>query len=157
MRGKGYLEPFYSIYHRITPAYAGKSHFMGVALLNYKDHPRLCGEKSITGLFRDSHKGSPPPMRGKGYMFVGFWCFVGITPAYAGKSTNCFQICGFGEDHPRLCGEKHVTRIFQQRATGSPPPMRGKGYLYKCPKYGRGITPAYAGKRSPLHEKDHLG
>ena len=49
-------------------------------------------------------------MRGKG----GFFCFlaviIGITPAYAGKSTKY----EYGErelgDHPRLCGEKIYNR-----------------------------------------------
>ena len=45
-------------------------------------------------------------MRGKAETFAVADFLVGITPAYAGKSADCFQICGFREDHPRLCGEK---------------------------------------------------
>ena len=49
----------------ITPAYAGKSHKNENGDTEFKDHPRLCGEKQrgdITGM---SFMGSPPPMRGK--------------------------------------------------------------------------------------------
>ena len=31
----------------ITPAYAGKSHFATNFHLNKRDHPRMCGEKSV--------------------------------------------------------------------------------------------------------------
>ena len=51
----------------------------------------------------------------------------GITPAYAGKS-EC--IC-------------RKTRLH----TGSPPPMRGKGYIRDVVRARIRITPAYAGKR----------
>ncbi len=50
---------------RITPAYAGKSHFILITQSINKDHPRLCGEKVLlTKPLRDI-QGSPPPMRGK--------------------------------------------------------------------------------------------
>ena len=50
---------------RITPAYAGKSKYSGSGIMRYRDHPRLCGEKSIDAPFTSVQKGSPPPMRGK--------------------------------------------------------------------------------------------
>ena len=46
MRGKVCSSHWDFNANRITPAYAGKSHFMGVALPSFKDHPRLCGEKT---------------------------------------------------------------------------------------------------------------
>ena len=67
MRGKAGLvdQPLHR--HGITPAYAGKS--FGVCLwgLNPRDHPRICGEKGVSG---------EVPQRSR-------W----ITPAYAGKRT----------------------------------------------------------------------
>ena len=50
-----------------------------------------------------------------------------ITPAYAGKSCNGVAYHSLNEDHPRLCGEKDVTRNQIGVDLGSPPPMRGKG------------------------------
>ena len=86
-------------------------------------------------------------MRGKGRGFSGFSDLLGITPAYAGKSTCprphlakswitpayagksccCYaaQVCR--QDHPRVCGEKF------------------RPYEKQRDRYG--ITPAYAGKR----------
>ena len=106
MRGKGYLEPFYSIYHRITPAYAGKSSLSLSAGLLGADHPRLCGEKVIPPPELPPVPGSPPPMRGKALTIIVLFIFFRITPAYAGKSLTEKQKDVFGKDHPRLCGEK---------------------------------------------------
>lgn len=47
MRGKGLLQIFISEPLGITPAYAGKSHFATNFHLNKRDHPRMCGEKSV--------------------------------------------------------------------------------------------------------------
>ena len=65
-------------------------------------------------------------MRGKAHCFGNVKDQVGITPAYAGKSPHARgQACN-GQDHPRLCGEKFLTRNSQTPEKGSPPPMRGK-------------------------------
>ena len=65
-------------------------------------------------------------MRGKAEAFAVADFFVGITPAYAGKSCN-----------------QHLKK---SRKIGSPPPMRGKD-LYKISGVNSTrITPAYAGK-----------
>ena len=55
-----------------------------------KDHPRLCGEKLQLLKSRTRFLGSPPPMRGKAEAFAVADFFVGITPAYAGKSRFWF-------------------------------------------------------------------
>ena len=71
-----------------------------------------------------------------------------ITPAYAGKrlslpifTTRCW-------DHPRVCGEKKRRLFSSEPGPGSPPRMRGKGQRNRKGMQGKGITPAYAGKRS---------
>ena len=50
---------------RITPACAGKSRTAGRGRRHYRDHPRVCGEKSIPGHPHTSRMGSPPRVRGK--------------------------------------------------------------------------------------------
>ena len=46
MRGKVIkIADFYGV-SRITPAYAGKSQFTTTPNREYRDHPRLCGEKT---------------------------------------------------------------------------------------------------------------
>ena len=87
-------------------------------------------------------------MRGKGNGAATFRITGGITPAYAGKSQAGSLSHKRIEDHPRLCGEKFLTRNSQTPEKGSPPPMRGKGDI-SCSVYAFcGITPAYAGKSS---------
>ena len=50
---------------RITPAYAGKSKEIPGEMLSIGDHPRLCGEKTVSQVLALTFLGSPPPMRGK--------------------------------------------------------------------------------------------
>ena len=91
-----------------------------------KDHPRPCGEKSNLQCLPNLQLGSPPPMRGKGYLQAALVARAGITPAHAGKSVcdkRIFILCG---DHPRPCGEKEPVKYILSQIKGSPPPMRGK-------------------------------
>ena len=99
-------------------------------------------------------------MRGKGSGSVPSYAFARITPAYAGKSFHRLSGLFSVRDHPRLCGEKDELDDGAKTATGSPPPMRGKGFQSGEGQFLIGITPAYAGKshywipESKL-EKDH--
>ena len=86
MRGKGEKETRSFKAAGITPAYAGKSRgvISGNGLI--PDHPRLCGEKCTQFRRFLEKRGSPPPMRGKGYTTAAESEENRITPAYAGKS-----------------------------------------------------------------------
>ena len=85
-------------------------------------------------------------MRGKGVSDHWTGRGHGITPAYAGKSCRWCQIVPYGEDHPRLCGEKQKPTKVTTTPAGSPPPMRGKEAWRRVPVQLWRITPAYAGK-----------
>ena len=86
MRGKDHEKSMGNLQNRITPAYAGKRIPTTTARVPRRDHPRLCGEKMMNGQTPIFSQGSPPPMRGK-VPYAGKIClYVGITPAYAGKS-----------------------------------------------------------------------
>ena len=85
-------------------------------------------------------------MRGKAFSQQKAETAQGITPAYAGKRQKRFRQYWFGQDHPRVCGEKLT---FGQTATeeaGSPPRVRGKERDCGEGAFVQGITPAYAGK-----------
>ena len=69
MRGKDIDFERSTHFHRITPAYAGKSLHSMMRLSGSGDHPRLCGEKNGDTEFDCSIPGSPPPMRGKAKNF----------------------------------------------------------------------------------------
>ena len=131
---------------RITPAYAGKSCHSSPDTAWQRDHPRLCGEKIVPNVEAITSAGSPPPMRGKAEAFAVADFFVGIPPAYAGKSTFCTKSVCFSWDHPRLCGEKSSNFPIVFAFSGSPPPMRGKVGLIVAGIAALRITPAYAGK-----------
>ena len=65
MRGKAGTESSTPTSARITPAYAGKRTLFCLAGRRNRDHPRVCGEKSMySGVFYERYR---------------------ITPAYAGK------------------------------------------------------------------------
>ena len=76
----------------ITPAYAGKRRCGQHSGLSLQDHPRLCGEKFTTAWFSYVTSGSPPPMRGKATNPTGALNTDRITPAYAGKSSECDRL-----------------------------------------------------------------
>ena len=86
MRGKVFVGCQIFFLSRITPAYAGKRKFRRLFLDEFRDHPRLCGEKGGFHFFAVDRQG--------------------ITPAYAGKSVPPDGLKINIRDHPRLCGEK---------------------------------------------------
>ena len=154
MRGKAPLRTAHSISRRITPAYAGKSSRPLRPPECRKDHPRVCGEKAAILRAVCVPIGSPPRMRGKAGPNSAHNAASGITPAYAGKSSNVPSAFRCGRDHPRVCGEKAFVRSCCASRTGSPPRMRGKVCTYSATEHGYGITPAYAGKSRPDPEPD---
>ena len=154
--------------HRITPAYAGKSLYVGLNFAQTEgspprmrgkvikctwgwyvpmDHPRVCGEKVCFSFRPTAFLGSPPRMRGKVGWSLSRSRRSGITPAYAGKSFKAQILITPLKDHPRVCGEKDFTPSPADFALGSPPRMRGKVRRERGPMRSRRITPAYAGKR----------
>ena len=108
MRGKAVTHGIITKVYGITPAYAGKRRCGQHSGLSLQDHPRLCGEKFTTAWFSYVTSGSPPPMRGKATNPTGALNTDRITPAYAGKSSECDRLFSLWWDHPRLCGEKQL-------------------------------------------------
>ena len=147
MRGKELLYQGRGRRQGITPAYAGKRAFIPRPRPTPRDHPRVCGEKPESGRWGEQDAGSPPRMRGKEWYLQGENPAPGITPAYAGKSSRESDCCNELQDHPRVCGEKAISRLMERRVRGSPPRMRGKGLLEVFVPEPLRITPAYAGKR----------
>ena len=70
----------------ITPACAGKRQDGCRRVWRTRDHPRVCGEKSLTSLKKQAKAGSPPRVRGKVFRPIQHLAEAGITPACAGKS-----------------------------------------------------------------------
>ena len=106
MRGKVKSSRPAPTYLRITPAHAGKRETKTMTMVTKRDHPRPCGEKLNSDGMVSTLLGSPPPMRGKGTLHSYRGYFFRITPAHAGKSSQCQQTTTLPRDHPRPCGEK---------------------------------------------------
>ena len=137
MRGKDRKDTDDAGIERITPAYAGKRQPDGQRRQLHRDHPRVCGEKSLPPRPMRAQRGSPPRMRGKENSSPKRLPTIGITPAYAGKSIR--------------------TRTGTSAPRGSPPHMRGKAscLYFRVPLTG--ITPAYAGKSYRERYGHHQG
>ena len=149
VRGKVDDVPGGVLHRGITPACAGKSSTATLAAHSTGDHPRVCGEKPQPATHSAAPPGSPPRMRGKDEQTTGKNENARITPAYAGKRSQGVAALQLGWDHPRVCGEKQSRQRCRMSRTGSPPRVRGKGISRHRVALHRGITPAYAGKRSP--------
>ena len=111
----------------ITPACAGKRTACRASTSRPRDHPRMRGEKLITGTVGSDPEGSPPHARGKVPCIWLAWRGTGITPACAGKSRAHSPERPQPGDHPRMRGEKIMSSVFSMADTGSPPHARGKG------------------------------
>ena len=85
-------------------------------------------------------------MRGKHIFYLLSEKELRITPAGAGKTQLPESSIEHSGDHPRRCGENHVSMLQALLHQGSPPQVRGKlsrsaSFRNRC-----GITPAGAGK-----------
>ena len=94
-------------------------------------------------------------MRGKVTVTLLYACFVGITPACAGKSICEDRADRIFGDHPRMCGEKWEWASDGGKMWGSPPHVRGKDIPELADVATIGITPACAGK-SPVCIIKHI-
>ena len=157
MRGKAVHHKHRHSPGRITPAHAGKRGIRYRMRFRTRDHPRLCGEKTIDREISSLTRGSPPRMRGKTLELFGGAVVDGITPAYARKSICLALPITAPMDHPRVCGEKTKPVPAGGILMGSPPRMRGKVDALSDIIQDYGITPACAGKSSIQHLTASLG
>ena len=109
------------------------------------------GEKIVDGFVGPFMPGSPPHGRGKVPETYRYVAGYGITPAWAGKSTNYKIPRFFVWDHPRMGGEKLNMGTNAANSEGSPPHGRGKVKLNKLRESRARITPAWAGKSFGLN------
>ena len=92
--------------------------------------------------------GSPPQVRGKHRTIYCRKQQRRITPAGAGKTSECLRPRCAARDHPRRCGENRRMQPQLPRPRGSPPQVRGKLPATFEDERFLGITPAGAGKTS---------
>ena len=131
---------------RITPAWAGKRRPSKRPVVSGADYPRMGGEKCYDVIPRFGGVGSPPHGRGKGTANAWRNWLMGITPAWAGKSSSSMRVVQSSRDHPRMGGEKFLYHLESSFDLGSPPHGRGKARLRAVQVPTKRITPAWAGK-----------
>ncbi len=145
-RGKDAVQRHATCGVGITPAWAGKSPRYDRTQSEYRDHPRMGGEKLLAMKSRATFWGSPPRRRGKVWVKPVIGRRRGITPAWAGKRRDRQRQGSPLWDHPRVGGEKITSSCVPASRSGSPP--RGRGKELRLVDHGlqHRITPAWAGK-----------
>ncbi len=126
MRGKAAFMAACILRVRITPACAGKREKGLWRFCEYKDHPRVCGEKGFIELELRKLRGSPPRVRGKGVLNRFYPRVLRITPACAGKSHRAAKRRWVYVDHPRVCGEKYAIEMVLLKSFRITPACAGK-------------------------------
>ena len=130
MRGKRVKFFLCGLFHRNIPAYAGKTCLICSNMMIFPEHPRVCGENSISDAELLEQLGTSPRMRGKRRPNSrNPWRFRNI-PAYAGKTLGRFSWFPQGWEHPRVCGENFFEKFCSACASGTSPRMRGKPAQY---------------------------
>ena len=89
----------------IIPACAGSTPSETTSRWRYRDHPRMCGEHVTENYSAGQYEGSSPHVRGAHGHQDRPVPTPGIIPACAGSTGMAPPSCGFGGDHPRMCGE----------------------------------------------------
>ena len=85
-RMRGTLNPmFYPLPTRgIIPAHAGNTGLGEFDAGHFGDHPRACGEHSMTLTLSSPSRGSSPRMRGTRIFLFSFYCLSGSSPRMRG-------------------------------------------------------------------------
>ena len=133
----------------IIPAYAGNTMMTPRLTTATWDHPRVCGEHPLWLSRSRFGVGSSPRMRGTLCRCCRTRFRLGIIPAYVGNTVRLTFAWPETWDHPRVCGEHHMTSIMVHLSWGSSPRMRGTQSRCRPCMRRTGIIPAYAGNTRP--------
>ena len=109
------------------------------------DHPRACGEHRRVECCPHLRSGSSPRMRGTQGTCFDAWGIARIIPAHAGNTFGHRTAPTVHGDHPRACGEHHITVQTVMPESGSSPRMRGTRIADDIARVAAGIIPAHAG------------
>ena len=132
---------------RITPAYAGKTSRSSFTPTRSSGSPPRMRERLPSRLGMAHISGDHPRVCGKDYPRGWAWLtYLGITPAYAGKTADTRIFSSRCWDHPRVCGKDGGRHLYAASIEGSPPRMRERQGVPWEDFAAKRITPAYAGK-----------
>ena len=88
-------------------------------------HPRRCGERGVYTSSQGGHHGSSPRVRGTPVGLLLGGGQVRFIPAGAGNASRGWRRCDRNPVHPRGCGERFHTNLFESHFLGSSPRVRG--------------------------------
>ncbi|PKV04345.1 hypothetical protein CQR51_1308 [Bifidobacterium pseudolongum subsp. globosum] len=109
----------------IIPALAGNTTIPEDSTVEFRDHPRACGEHIERAQHRIWVQGSSSRLRGTLITPVMFHLAFGIIPALAGNTLiRPIDLPAF-RDHPRACGEHDRCGWCRGLCVGSSPRLRG--------------------------------
>ena len=130
VRGTGRHAPDSGLPQRFIPACAGNGVATCYEILLPPVHPRVCGERGRSALFQSSWLGSSPRVRGTVNLHASVVPVVRFIPACAGNGVaTCYEIL-LPPVHPRVCGERGRSALFQSSWLGSSPRVRGTVNLH---------------------------
>ena len=109
----------------------------------------MCGEHMDTKIVQFPRRGSSPHVRGAPDDGLLRHLHEGIIPACAGSTGMAPPSCGFGGDHPRMCGEHLALLETLDLIAGSSPHVRGARRMLMQGFADKGIIPACAGSTHP--------
>ena len=111
---------------RIIPACAGRTPLLVRWIVDFTDHPRVCGANDSP--LRPSHspRGSSPRVRGERRTVAAYVLVRRIIPACAGRTPATRGHRTRGPDHPRVCGANRMCCSLSMRRAGSSPRVRGE-------------------------------
>ena len=132
----------------IIPACAGSTMATVILLMNWRDHPRMCGEHYMSLRSDRIGAGSSPHVRGAPASNPLAVVASGIIPACAGSTAYFSRYSSRSRDHPRMCGEHFDAISALQRTAGSSPHVRGALHDTMHDLAETGIIPACAGSTS---------
>ena len=139
----------------IIPAHAGNTAALRSRSVDYRDHPRACGEHCDTLDHATRNRGSSPRMRGTLDVGLPSAGWTGIIPAHAGNTKGSSIAWRPSGDHPRACGEHQLWILLMTPGLGSSPRMRGTPWCGVRPQRQHGIIPAHAGNTKSIPCDQH--
>ena len=136
---------------RFTPVRTGKRTPAVGSTHRAAVHPRAYGEESWYSRSIVQPAGSPPCVRGRDPGRLGRWRRCRFTPVRTGKRNATLAVDVENTVHPRAYGEELQVCVNVRSSVGSPPCVRGRGWVRMLLLQGRRFTPVRTGKRQRQH------
>ena len=139
----------------LTPAWAGTTHHLMTSQPIVRAHPRMGGDHAPSDDVPADRAGSPPHGRGPPFLGVGQRGADGLTPAWAGTTSQWCPSLLQPRAHPRMGGDHVPSAGIGPMSSGSPPHGRGPHRVAVLRDLRRGLTPAWAGTTHDPHLDRH--